>query len=49
MLHAMAEHAPKSLIASTVKEEGKLSSRTEAKVLTEHIWGTRTSGTSCSR
>ena len=37
VLHTMAEHAPKSLIASTVKEEGKLS-RTEAKELTEHIW-----------
>ena len=37
VLRTMAEHAPKSLIASTVKEEGTLS-RTEAKELTEHIW-----------
>ena len=37
VLHTMAEHAPKSLIASTVKEEGRLS-RAQAKELTEHIW-----------
>jgi len=39
LLRAMAAHAPKSLIASMVKEEGGLLSRTEAKELTEHIWG----------
>ncbi len=37
VLRTMAEHAPKSLIASTVKEEGELS-RAEVKELTEHIW-----------
>jgi pimeloyl-ACP methyl ester carboxylesterase len=37
VLHAIAEHAPKSLIASTVKEEGHLTGA-EARELTEHIW-----------
>jgi pimeloyl-ACP methyl ester carboxylesterase len=36
-LHVLAEHAPKSLIASTVKEEGDLTGA-EVKALTEHIW-----------
>ena len=38
VLHTLAEHAPKSLISSTVKEEGGTLSRAEAKELTEHIW-----------
>ncbi|MGO8826228.1 MAG: alpha/beta fold hydrolase [Acidimicrobiales bacterium] len=37
VLRALAEHAPKSLVASTVKEEGHLTDA-EVEELTEHIW-----------
>ena len=37
VLRALAEHTPKSLVASTVKEEGHLTDA-EVEELTEHIW-----------
>lgn len=37
MLHEMAEHLPKSLVKSTLKEEGKLS-KADAGALLDHVW-----------
>jgi pimeloyl-ACP methyl ester carboxylesterase len=37
MLHEMAEHLPKSLVKSTLKEEGKLS-KADAAALLDHVW-----------
>jgi len=37
MLHEMAEHLPKSLVKSTLGEEGKLS-KADAAALLDHVW-----------
>ena len=37
MLHEMAEHLPKSLVKSTLAEEGKLS-KVDAAALLDHVW-----------
>jgi pimeloyl-ACP methyl ester carboxylesterase len=37
LMHQMAEHTPKSLVKSTLTEEGKLSKQ-DASALVEHVW-----------